>query len=412
MTKEKKMNGRLKNLAVSALACAVIGANAADGAAKCPDVFAAFPTVCAVDREYQIMIPVRSETLMWVEVGKERFYDESNGIMRSATTVHRIAVPAEQLDREKRYTVRWRKIVERKPYFTKTEDERSATFEFRPVDPDATELFVYHLADTHSLVKGPIQAASYWEKQGRPLDLLVMNGDMPNDCGTLENIAAPYQVSGAVTKGKIPVVYARGNHDLRGVLAEKYAELTPSSNGRTYYTWRVGPVWGVSLDCGEDKTDDHPEYGHTICCHAFRVRETRFLRELSARGEREFSAPGVRLKMVLCHIPFSEKRPAQFDIEDDTYREWCKILREDVKPDLMLSGHNHRCYVTFPKGEKDYRGQPCPVVVGSKPDRKLGHYVGAALHWRENEGFEVFFTDDAGKVRESVSIGKQPEEKP
>ncbi len=401
---------RLKNFFIFVHLIAFFCIHATEEMPTCPEVFAALPTVCAVDREYQIMIPVRAETLMWAKVGDEYFYDESNGIMRSATQVHRITVPAELLDREKRYTIHWRKIIQRKPYFTQTENEECASFAFRPVAPDASELYIYQLADTHSFIAEPIRAARYWQQQGKPLDLLVMNGDMPNDCGTLENIAAPYQVSGAVTRGEIPVIYARGNHDLRGVLAEKYAELTPSSQGRTYYTWRVGPIWGVSLDCGEDKMDDHREYGHTVCCHAFRQRETRFLRELARKSDEEFAASGVKLKIVLCHVPFAEKSLPPFDIEEDTYREWCRILRESVKPDLMLSGHKHRCYVTLPGEKKDHKGLPCPSVVGCKPERSKDpaarHYVGTALHWREKSGFEVFFTDDAGRVRGSAIIQK------
>lgn len=403
---------RLKGMTIVWVVILFAGALFADAlpTPACPEIFAAFPTVCAVDREYQIMIPVRAECLMWAKVGDESFYDDSNGIMRSATMVHRITVPAKLLEREKSYTICYRKIIKRKSYATQTENEERATFAFRPVAPDASELHIYQLADTHSLIEQPVRAASYWQQQGKTLDLLVMNGDIPEDCGTLENIAAPYQISGAVTKGEIPVVYARGNHDLRGVLAEKYAELTPSSQGRTYYTWRVGPVWGVSLDCGEDKADDNREYGCTVSCHAFRLKETQFLQQLATRGDEEFAAPGVKLKIVLCHAPFAEKFSPPFDIEEEIYRTWCKILRESVKPDLMLSGHMHKCYVTLPGEKKDHKGQPCPVVVGSKPERSrdpaLEHYVGTALHWREKAGFELFFTDDAGHVRGNAVIRK------
>ncbi len=380
------------------------------GACHFSEVFASWPTVCAVGREYQIMVPVRAETLMWAETGGELFYDESNGILRSATGVHRMTVPAELLDREKRYTIHWRKVIERLPYYTKTEDEECASFSFRPVAADASELRLYQIADTHSLIEQPIRAASYWGDRGETLDLLVMNGDTPEDCRSMENIAAPYQVSGTLTKGEIPVVYARGNHDLRGILAEKYAEVTPSCNGLTYYSWRIGSVWGLSLDCAEDKWDQQIEYGNTVCCEAFRRRETAFLRDLAEKGGEEFNAPGVKLKLVLCHIPFSEQFRPPFDIEEDTYREWCRILRTGVKPDLMLSGHNHKCYVTLPGDPMDHKGQPCPLVVGAKPVRGEGvepHYTGTAIHWKTGRGVEVLFTDDSGAVTGKAFIPEQ-----
>ena len=68
-------------------------------ASEFDEMLACPPTVCAVGREYQIMVPVTKPTLMWCEVGGQIFYDESNGIVRSDTDVHRLIVPQELLDK-------------------------------------------------------------------------------------------------------------------------------------------------------------------------------------------------------------------------------------------------------------------------------------------------------------------------
>lgn len=359
------------------------------------EVFSAYPTVCAVENEYQIMIPVCKETLMWIDVDGELFYDESNGILRSACTVHRITVPREKLDRARNYTVCYRVIVKRKAYFTETEEEKRVHFDFRPIADDAQRIRIYHLADTHSWIDVPIHTASYW---GEDLDLLIMNGDMVEDCSLLEYIAAPYQISGTVTKGRIPVLYARGNHDLRGVLAEKYAEMTPSMNGKTYYSFRVGPVWGIALDCGEDKIDDNEAYGHTICCHSFRLTETEYLKKIAASPETEYAADGVRCRLVLSHLPFPENhQKARFNIETELYTQWCKILKEKIKPHLMLCGHMHRCYMIRPGGPLDHKGAPCPVVVASEIERENQRYAGAAIDWTPEKA-DIYFTDQDHKV--------------
>jgi len=353
------------------------------------DILAAFPTVCAVGNEYQIMVPVNKETLMRIEIGNESFFDESNGIMRSNCAVHRIAVPQAKLDSARSYTVCCRVVRERKAYFTETEDEVRIDFPFRPILPDARSIRMYHLADAHSWIDIPIKTASYW---GKDLDLLVMNGDMVMDCRKLEYIAAPYQISGAVTRGEIPVLYARGNHDLRGVLAEKYAEMTPAMNGKTYYTFRIGPLWGISLDCGEDKIDDHAEYGNTVCCHSFRLKETEYLKQIAESPDTQFNAPGVRFRIVLSHVPFPQNQGDPFDIEIPLYSEWCHILKTKIKPDLMLSGHIHECYVIRPGDPLDHKGAPCPVVVGTIFDHKKNRYAGAAIELMQEKA-EIFFTD-------------------
>ena len=357
-------------------------------------ILATFPTVCAVGTEYQIMVPVNKETLMRIEINKESFFDESNGIMRSDCTVHRIAVPQQILDAARSYTVCYRVVRERKPYFTETEDEIRVDFPFRPVPSDARSIRIYHLADAHSWIDTPIRTASYW---GAALDLLVMNGDMVMDCGKLEYIAAPYQISGAVTKGEIPVLYARGNHDLRGILAEKYAEMTPSRNGKTYYTFRVGPLWGISLDCGEDKVDDSDEYGNTVCCHSFRLKETEYLNRIAESSDSEFNEAGVRFRIVLSHVPFPQNQEDPFNIEIPLYTEWCRILKTKIKPDLMLSGHIHKCYVIHPGDPLDHKGTPCPVVVGSSIKREEDKYIGAAIELFQEKA-EIYFTDQDHNV--------------
>ena len=58
------------------------------------------PAVFVVGEDYQIMVPVSCETVMWVKVGDKCFYDESNGILCSAKRIHRMVVPCEILDKE------------------------------------------------------------------------------------------------------------------------------------------------------------------------------------------------------------------------------------------------------------------------------------------------------------------------
>ena len=63
------------------------------------------PAVFAVKNEYQIMIPVREPSIFWVQVGNEIYYDESNGILRSDTDLHKVTVPMAALDTAGEYTI-------------------------------------------------------------------------------------------------------------------------------------------------------------------------------------------------------------------------------------------------------------------------------------------------------------------
>ena len=358
--------------------------------------FTCHPTVCPVGHDYHIMLPVKSPMLLWVQVGEEKYYDESNGILRSNVQIHRIIVPAEALDQAKGYTLCYRKIIDRKPYFPETEDEVQVFYQFKPLTK-TEDIHIYQLADTHGRVETPAAAAGYF---GEDLDLLILNGDIADHSGTVENICIAYQIASRVTGGTLPCIFSRGNHDLRGACAENLAEYTPNENGNSYYTFRVGCIWGILLDCGEDKEDHLPNYGHTICCHAFRQRETRYLKKIIANAEKEYAADDVTYRLTLSHVPFTYNLLSDdgiFNIEVELYTEWARLLKENVHPDLMLCGHLHKCAISPVGGEYDDKGQPCPVIIGSRPDFQKETYIGTAVTLNKGQAI-IAFTDQDKNV--------------
>ena len=359
-----------------------------------PNEFLTTPIVYAVGETYQIMVPVACETVMWVQVGDRCFYDDSNGILRSSRSTHRMTVPMELLNREKRYTVCYRVIHERKPYHTDSSDVMTFTSPFRPVE--STPVRIYHIADAHNLVEKPVAAGSY---HGDQLDLLILNGDIPNHSGKIAYFTTIHEIAARLTGGELPVVFSRGNHDTRGIYAENIEEHTPTDNGRSYYSFRLGHLWGLVLDCGEDKADSHPEYGNTVCCEDFRRRETEFLKEIIRTRRQEYEAEGVQNRMVICHVPFTERFNPPFNIEEDTYAEWTRLLREEIHPQLILCGHMHRAYITPVGGDRDYHGQPCPVVVASQVNKRDENttFVGGALTLSPTDCV-VEFNDQSGAV--------------
>ena len=347
------------------------------------------PAVFAVGNEYQIMVRTEKECLFSVRIGERTYYDESNGIMNSLSPIHRVKVPMKALDEAKSYAVCVRPLIKRKPYFPLTEEPIEETFVFHPL-PE-TDIRAYHLADAHNKIEEPVRAANVFGE----IDLLILNGDIINHSGDPSKFDNIYEISARLTAGTRPVIFSRGNHDMRGNFAEKFADFTPNQNGNTYYSFRLGSLWGVLLDCGEDKDDLHPEYGYTVACHAFRERQTDFLRTLIENADREYAAEGVKTKLVIAHSPFTQKIWAPFDIEEPIYREWCALLREQVKPDLMICGHMHKEELRPIGHEADTYGQPCPVVIGARPAEN--YFLGCGFVFGKNK-IEITFTDSDGNV--------------
>jgi hypothetical protein len=356
-----------------------------------PSAFFTTPAVYAVGREYQILVPVACETLMWVQVGDKCYYDDSNGILRSNVTTHRMTVPMEELDRAGRYTICFRRMIQRKPYCSETGEIEYYESPFSPL-PTEGPLHIYHISDSHNRVEGPVAAARYF---GDKPDLLILNGDIPNHSGEISYLTTIHQIASEITDGERPVVFSRGNHDTRGIYAENIADHTPTRNGYSYFSFRLGSLWGLVLDCGEDKPDDHAEYGNTICCADFRRRETDYIQEIIRNAKDEYEAEGVTNRLVISHNPFTQNYEPPFDIENETYSRWARLMREHVKPQLALHGHVHQCRVSMPGCEFDQRGQACPVICGSRPERD--RFIGCALTLDES-GCRVVFNDDRGEI--------------
>ena len=364
------------------------------------EIFASSPVVYAAGDEYQIFIIPASRTVMWCRIGQNEYYDDSNGVLRSETMLHKISVPAAELDAAGEYTIGYRRFQKRVPYFNEADLEGEVTFKFRKVASETPKFFL--LSDVHNRIESGISAAASFSG----MDFLVINGDIHDNSESPERLLLSQQIAARVTGGEIPVVFSRGNHDLRGAWAEKQAEFSPTVNGRSYYTFRLGNIWGLVLDCGEDKKDESKEYGGVNCCHAFRQRETRFLEKVIADAAGEYNAPGVKYRLIISHIDFSAPQRAPFDIEYDIYSKWCELIRENIKPTAYFYGHVHKNYITLPGSERDIFDQGAPAVTAGLPERGEGKtgYIGAAVTL-SSEKLHVDFVNQSG---ETVDSGEAP----
>lgn len=347
---------------------------------KVPKEMKTFPCVFAVANNYQIFVFLNFRAVAWIEIGNKRYYDDSNGILRSGSNLHCIEVPVKDLDAVEKYTVVYRKMIDRKPYFPVSEDPVREDFDFRPVGQE--KINIYHISDAHNMEEEPIKAA---EAFGEKIDLLILNGDIPNHSGQIKNFASVYNIASAITRGSVPIVFSRGNHDTRGICGELFSNYTPSANGKTYYTFRLGSLWGLVLDCGEDKPDTNDEYGNTVCFHDFRLKESQFLNDVAENADNEYNAPGVKHKIVVCHIPFVTIKEPPFDIEQEIYRSWTDTVCNKIKPEIMLFGHTHKAGIFEPGSEFDsYKLLNCSAIVGSEPRITEKVFIGCGITLSDN----------------------------
>ncbi len=355
-----------------------------------PKEFCFYPSVFTVEDEYQIIIITKKELLMWVRIGDNEYFDDTNGIIRSSSPIHKIIVPKSVLDGAGVYTVCFYEVIKRTPYCTKTKSKKEFTFSFKG-GKTGGDIKIFHISDTHGRVKEAIEAGIY----AGEIDLLIFNGDIANHSGNMKNIKMVYEIASGITKGEIPCVFSRGNHDTRGKFAEFLADYTPTDNGKSYYTFSVGDLWGMVVDCGEDKLDSDIEYGNTVCCHNFRLRETEFIKTVAESKKYD----SFKHKLVVCHMPFtfSTAESEKFNIENDIYDNWSKIISDDICPNLYLYGHTHTTELVLSGEHKKERTQNCPAIIGGKPkDFSENEGCSGTLVSFENEKITVEFVDNKG----------------
>ena len=169
------------------------------------DIVKLNPTVCVVGKTYQIMVLSEQDALISVRVGDNVYYNHSNGIRISAAGVHRFSVPAEELDRERSYTVVAQRMIERLAYFPEVDDAVEATYNFRPIEK-TEDINIYHLADVHGELRLAVDAAKFC---GKELDMLILNGDISSTSDTFDDMILCYKIASEVTNGEIPCIISR-----------------------------------------------------------------------------------------------------------------------------------------------------------------------------------------------------------
>lgn len=328
------VRGRARLLKGLLMAAVIFGAVVLGyGLRRCD--FSCGPVVYAVEDQYQIVFFTSDNAVSWVEIGGERYYDLYAGSMRSADRVHKVEVPQKVLDSARGYTVCAQQMLYRGPFGGYKGDTISQSYDFRGVDA-SDGLQYYALSDVHEAV-GAAAAAC-----GEDADFVVLIGDLISMVETEADARLASELAHSITGGEIPVIYARGNHEIKGEQAENLYKYVGSRNqGFAYWVTLSDQVFGVVLDMGEDHEDDWWEYYGTAQFDLYRAEQTRMLEQLLEAGDYK-SYP---YRMAICHIPIVHVNKHGYFAQ--TKETWTKLLNE-LGADISLSGHEHELWPLLP----------------------------------------------------------------
>ena len=359
------------------------------------------PSVFVIGREYEILLILKAYGLCYIKVGDEIYYEENSGVLPSERRIVKIRLPQKSLDDAKGYTVVFRETEERKSYFSTFKPLQTQEFIFKPLEK-TENIHIYHIADVHYRFEEAKKMARYF---GEDTDLFVVNGDI-GEVETEENFLEVCELVGEISKGEIPVIFVRGNHDTRGRLAELYSKYFPVDGKKTYFSFELGCLNGVVLDCGEDKPDSNEEYDATKETpqeyrgtnrfHAYRQQQLRFLQTTALETENKITFAISHI----CPIKATSYAGSVFDIERELYGRWNAEL-ERLKVKFMLCGHFHKSFVLNKNDERSLLSHEYSVIVGSVCSKEK--LMGAAITLNKNE-MTVCMTDESHSIAETYVI--------
>jgi predicted phosphodiesterase len=136
---------------------------------------------------------------------------------------------------------------------------------------------------------------------------------------------------------RIPLMFARGNHELRGPFARELFDYVPAIEGRFYFARDAGPVHLIVLDSGEDKADDTNVYSDLNRTVEYRAQELAWFRDHVKANARIKTAP---FRVLAMHQP-------RWGWLQDGAGDWIDTA-DEAKVDLVIAGHTHRHSYTAP----------------------------------------------------------------
>ncbi len=288
-----------------------------------------------------------------------------DGLIDANERVHKVVLSDLRPGTRYRYRTLSRDIADFGSYKVAFGGQVASEFrEFRTFDRGKRSLsfLVYNdIHDTPETLGEMLKAAG-----DRPYDFVVLNGDTLSDVVSEVQITKILDAAVAAFANRIPLFWARGNHETRGRFARQFSAYIDSPNGRYFYSFDHGPAHFIVLDTGEDKTDGSPEYSGLVDFTRYRREEAAWL----AADTKTEEFRRAKYRIVFAHMPFpSGARPASpgtqpspFTGMEDDFRSFGRTL-EEAGIDLMISGHTHSAGIVEPEpGRHSY-----PIVRGGGP---------------------------------------------
>lgn len=324
--------------------------------------------------------------LGFVEVSRdgrtETYYHTEHGKRVAHTTIHQIEIPKEKLQGAT-YRAGVKSVlftVSNQTFFGNTTYGQSIHFKSPANDEGAT---FFTVSDVHTQPKGAVKAI---EKHFDELDFIVCLGDMVSFSGNHYDLTMLVDSMARLSKGALPVVFTRGNHELMGEGANAIEDYIPTPTGQFYYTFTYNNAYFIVNDMGADKPDDNRGFSGLSDGVNYRLSQHDFFEDAIQNASGDYV-------IHLSHIPIStESEPLKSNLEGI-------IQMLSGKIDLSIAGHTHRFLVEEPSDRVPFTVIQEGGNIGKFPDS----YIGAIFTLRGGH-ITVDQVDASGNILDTIPL--------
>ncbi len=324
------------------------------------------PVVTVRDGEYEVWITTQYSGICSIVIGDESFV-AADDIADDGWNFFKCRIPQEKLDKAKTYAICYAQSEDAKP--------KGVEFEFKPIEK-TENIHVYVSSDVHEAFNATLSEYEYW---GDDVDLIVCNGDFLNQISVNDDIFKIISFYGELSRGRYPLVTARGNHEYieanrdhnrQGAegSSKGYKSYTKyiSENGKNYYKFTIGPITGIVFDLlegGENVTFPKDEQSYIETVTRGLLEEEAFLENVELDDE--------KIKIVIGHCSPSYDGGVMGDemlcFEDGIlFPEYEKItgLINNLNIDFMICGHFHGNFIFEPNDGQGQVPTNYPIIFG------------------------------------------------
>lgn len=321
------------------------------------------------ETEVTIVWLTDKSSIGWVELAPDdgthfyqkeraRFFDTTNGV-KNTSLLHSVKISGLTPGTAYRYRVYSTEVLNHKGaevmYGSTTAMDawRTELPVFKTNDANQSAFSFLMVNDIHGRTDDMVKLFNVGKVKNR--EMVFFNGDMLSILKNEEELFSGFMDAAVANFAKeIPLYYARGNHETRGLFATSFQNYFSPKEPHLYYMFTQGPVCFIVLDTGEDKPDSDIEYSGITDYDNYRSEQALWLKNVLHSDE----CRKAKFKVVIGHMP-----PAPQDNiwhgPDEVLTKFVPLLNE-AGVDVMLCGHLHK-YLFVDKSDKIN----FPVVINS-----------------------------------------------